>query len=136
MYSDFPINFDRNPLTGILSKVTNEESVKQSVKNLILTNAGERFYDSSKGSTIRSSLFEPNTPTTLEIIRTQIREAIQAYEPRCELREVSVQDIDPDNRPASFMQLDNNSYLVDIVFSIINIPDKVFNLTFDVKRVR
>lgn len=136
LYSDFPINFDRNPITGLLAKVSNEDSVKQSLKQLVLTNVGERFYDSNKGSRISGSLFEPASPTTLEIIRTQIKECIGAYEPRCQLLEVNVQDIDPSSMPFGFTDLDKNSLMVDIVFSIINIPDRSFNLTFNVKRVR
>ena len=58
IYSDFLNNFDQNPFTGVLARVTNEESVAQSLKNITLTNRGERFYNSNKGSRIRSSLFE------------------------------------------------------------------------------
>ena len=49
LYSDFLTNFDMNPVTGNLAKVTNESSVKQALRNLMLTMTGERFYDAHKG---------------------------------------------------------------------------------------
>jgi phage baseplate assembly protein W len=124
LYSDFLINFDMNPITGSLAKVTNEESVKQSLKNLILIAIGERFYYFYKGSRIRTSLFEIVDPTNLEMIRVQINEACVAYEPRAKILDVVLRE-----------GLDKNSYDITVVFSIINIPDRNFELTV-VKRIR
>jgi hypothetical protein len=43
-YSDFTINLDLNPITAQITKITNEEAVSTSLRNLILTNVNERFY--------------------------------------------------------------------------------------------
>jgi len=125
IYSDFLNNFDLNPTTGYLARLTNEESVKQSIKNLMLTSIGERFYDTSKGSKIRNSLFDNFDPTNLELIKMQASEVLQAYEPRARIAAIRLNE-----------DLDRNSYNLTFVFSIINIPDQTFDLTINVKRVR
>lgn len=125
IYSDFLNGFDLNPTTGYLARLTNEESVKQSIKNLMLTSIGERFYDTSKGSKIRNSLFDNFDPTNLELIKMQASEVLQAYEPRARIAAIRLNE-----------DLDRNSYNLTFVFSIINIPDQTFDLTINVKRVR
>lgn len=123
-YSDFLLSFDKNPQTGNLAKVTNEESVKQSLKILILTNLGERFYSPFTGSKLKASLFDPVDPVTADIIKTTIFQCVQTNEPRVNLLEVVVAD-----------DYDNNRYVVNIVFNLINIPD-VLQLDLILKRAR
>ena len=125
IYSDFLNSFEQNPLTGALARVTNEESVKQALRNIVQTNVGERFYDSNKGSKIRQSLFELYDPATVEIIRIQLGEAISAYEPRAIIQDIRLQE-----------DLDRNGYYITLVFSIINIPDQTFSLDLSIQRVR
>ena len=125
IYSDFLNSFEQNPLTGALARVTNEDSVKQSLRNIILTNIGERFYDSNKGSKIKQSLFELYDPSTVEIIRIQLGEAISAYEPRAIIQDIRLQE-----------DLERNGYYVTLIFSIINIPDQTFSLDLSIQRVR
>lgn len=124
-YSDFPTNFDVNPASGWLARLTNEEAVKQSIKNLMLTSLGERFYDANKGSRILNSLFEILDLTDLEVIKLQAREAIESYEPRANLLDLRLDE-----------DLDGNAYSLTFIFSIINIPDQPFDVTINVKRVR
>lgn len=125
IYSDFLNSFEQNPLTGLLARVTNEESVKQSLKNIILTNVGERFYDSNKGSKIKQSLFELYDPGTIEIIQIQLSEAIAAYEPRAIIQNIKLQE-----------DIERGGYYVTLIFSIINIPDQTFTLDVSMQRVR
>lgn len=125
IYSDFLNNFDQNPITGALAKVTNEQAVAQALKNIVLTDIGERFYDSNKGSKIKQSLFQPFDQGQLEIVQIQLNEAINAYEPRALIRNIRVQDY-----------IERNEVAVTIVFSIINIQDQVFQTTITVERVR
>ena len=128
VYTDFTTNFDRNPFTGYLAKVENEEAVKQAMKNLIQTRLGERFYDSNKGSKIWDMLFE--NPTTLDytIAETQIREMISAWEPRAIIHKVHF------TQPE--LNLDRNELTLKIVFGIQNLLDDQFDLDFTIKRVR
>ncbi len=123
-YSDFLLSFDKNPQTGNLAKVVNEESIKQALRTLILTNLGERFYAPYTGSKLKSLLFENANALTAELIRTTIEQAIQNNEPRVNLIEVSIAD-----------DSDNYRYVVSIIFNLINIPE-VFQLEILLRRVR
>ncbi len=125
-YSDFATSFDMNPFTGMLGRVTNEDAVKQSLKNIVLTECGERFYDSNKGSKIKQSLFELFNLHMFDIVKMQLRTALAVYEPRATIIDI---ELAPD-------QLDANSMNVKIIFSVINIPESTFSLDLNVTRVR
>lgn len=124
VYSDFTTNFDMNPFTGSLAKVTNEDAIKQSLKNIMRTMEGERFYNTRKGSYIWNSMFEPYDPSSLELLRLKIIESC-AWEPRAIIRDVRFN-----------ASLDENAYDVTIVFSTVNVPDQFFDLTITINRVR
>lgn len=125
IYSDFTTNFELNPVTGFLAKVTNEEAVKKSIRNLIFTIKSERFQRSNIGSKIRAILFDPIDTTSAELLQTTIKETIQNFEPRALLRDVIVV---PDEA--------NNGYSVSIYFEIINIPNQQFDMELTIARVR
>jgi len=57
-YSDIPTNFDVHPVKEDLVLVTNESAVKRSIRNLLLTDPYERFFNPLIGSGIRQTLFE------------------------------------------------------------------------------
>lgn len=124
-YSDFMINFDLNPITGYLAKLTNEDSVKQALKNLVLTNRGERFYNSFIGSRVSSLLFEPMDSVTQTSIENEIRETILNNEPRVELIDIK-----------AIPDFDNNAYNIKIIFSLINKLSEPQELNIVLKRVR
>jgi phage baseplate assembly protein W len=111
-YSDFSNNLDVNPATGFLAKITNENAVKNSIKNIIFTINGERFFQSTMDG-----------PTAIALENT-ISEAIKNNEPRANLKSV---ELYPDQ--------DRNAYLVTIIFSIINIPEDI-TFNFFLNRVR
>jgi phage baseplate assembly protein W len=123
-YSDFSNNLDVNPATGFLAKITNENAVKNSIKNIILTINGERFFQSTIGSKINALLFEPMDSPTAIALENTISEAIKNNEPRANLKSV---ELYPDQ--------DRNAYLVTIIFSIINIPEDI-TFNFFLNRVR
>jgi phage baseplate assembly protein W len=124
-YSDFLNDFSKNPLTGYLSRITNEESIKQSIRNIIMTRKGERFFNPSFGSTIYSSLFNPNDLTTVISIRQSVIESINNFEPRAELIDVIVNP-----------EFDTNHIPVKIIFSIRNFQNEQFELDLIISRVR
>lgn len=124
-FSDFTNDFFKNPVTGYLSRVVNEESIKQSIKNLIFTNKGERFYSPSVGSTIKSSLFDPLDATAIIAIRQTITETINNFERRAQLLDVIVTPY-----------IDENAVFIKIIFSIINFKTEAYNLEIIVKRTR
>jgi len=109
-YSDFTMNFDLNPVTGSLERLVNHDSVKQSMKNIIMTQQGERPY-SDFGSLVPHSLFDGNDPVQLENLKINIEHAISRFEPRA----INVQIL-------VYMSQDLNTYNVDISFAERNFP--------------
>ncbi len=82
LYSDFLTSFALHPLTRQLARVTNEDSVRQSLENLMETNLNERFFHPEIGSNIRASLFQPFGPFAAEDLSRAILETIHNNEPR------------------------------------------------------
>lgn len=118
-YSDFLMNLNRHPESNIVVRATNEESVKKALRNLLLTNRGERLYQPNIGTDIRNLLFENMSPIVADLLKGKIHEAITTYESRVNILDIIV--IPNDAR---------NSYEVGIVFEIINSVDPVsINLT-------
>lgn len=109
LYSDLYKDLTVNPISEDLALKLDEESVKESIKNLILTDKGERLFQPNIGGNIRAMLFENNTPATTKIIQNQIETIIKQYEPRAELIDVQVNSA-----------IDDNSVTVKIIFYISN----------------
>jgi phage baseplate assembly protein W len=109
IHSDFKKNLEISPLSQDITVLKNEDAVKESIKNLILTDRGERLMQPDIGGNIRAMLFENITPSTLVLIEEQIRTTINIYEPRAELIDVIVTS-----------NIDDNIVRVKIVFYVRN----------------
>ena len=124
IYSDFHKDFLLNPVSSDLARKINEEAVKDSIRNLLLTDRGERLFQPQLGSDIRQLLFENNTADTIVILREAVRDTIISHEPRCNLISVDVQSA-----------IDANAVTVKIVFNVINSQTPI-DLTVTLTRVR
>ena len=87
-FKDISMSFQTNPLTSDLIAMKNENAIARSVKNIVFTNPGEKFFNPRFGSRITESLFENADDLTAIEIQTQIEESINRYEPRVRLRSV------------------------------------------------
>ncbi len=123
-FSDFTRNLEQIPGRKDTSRVINENAVKESIRNLILTDRGERLMQPNIGCDIRGSLFENITQSTMLILEQNIKSTIKTYEPRCNLRSVEV-----------LANTETNELKVKIVFSVIN-TTTTSSLTIDLNRVR
>ena len=124
VYSDFYSNFDLELVKKDLRSYKNEDSVKRSIRNILLTDKGERFFNPTFGSDIRKMLFENFSPSTEQVVVDLIKTAIGNHEPRANVIDVSVSG-DPDQ----------NSMYVNIVFSVINKAEPV-TLELILNRIR
>lgn len=109
VYSDIRNDLAPNPATGDVVLRTNEEAIEYSIVNLLTTNKYERPFQPDINSGILGLLFQNDTPITRDILRNQIIETINNYEPRCILIDVIV-----------IPRMDENTYEVEITFKPIN----------------
>lgn len=124
IYSDFLVNLNPHPVSGILLRFANEKAVTRSIRNLILTNKGERLYQPDVGSNIRSMLFEPMSEFSANALRKIIEDTITKYEPRAKIVGVQVIPYEELNR-----------YVVNIVYMLINKTDPI-SVNVTLQRVR
>jgi len=124
LFSDFHKDLTQNPLTDDIAVKRDEESVKESIKNLILTDRGERPMQPLLGGNIRAMLFENNTPAVLKLIKERVQDTIIQYEPRAALIDVTVKSL-----------IDNNKVEVGIYFYLNNSEEPV-SVTVFLERTR
>lgn len=118
-FADLYTNFNKHPETGFLVRNIDANAVKTALRNLILTNKGERLFQPNIGSNIRKILFENMSPTTENMLKTYIEDAIADHEPRVKVVEILVSGDDV-----------QNLYKVSIIFEIINnTTPQILNLT-------
>jgi phage baseplate assembly protein W len=124
IYTDLDLNFTANPVTGDVSSKYDENAIKQSIKNLIMTHHYERPFHPEIGSQVHSLLFDNFSPMTQVMMEQAIRNTIENNEPRVRLNSVSV-DLQNDDMTAN----------ISIVFTIVNIQQPI-QLDFTLRRTR
>jgi phage baseplate assembly protein W len=87
-FKDISMSFQVNPLNLDLIALKNENAIARSIRNIVFTLPGEKFFDSDFGSRISDSLFENIDEISASIIQDEIRNSITNYEPRVELIDV------------------------------------------------
>jgi len=124
-FKDISLSFDPHPVTKDLPALSNERAIIRSIRNLVETIPTERFFNSTLGSNVRSSLFDFVDFATASVIEDQIREVISNYEPR-----VNDTVIQVDPKP------DSNEFEVTITFNIIGqeIPTQQFSFILEATR--
>ena len=113
MYSDIDLTFAKRS-SGDVYKKTDAAAVKQSIKNLLLTNLGEKPFNPYFGGGLSDLLFELADNDLDILLEDQITAAIENWEPRAKLISI-VPNIQPDN----------NTARVKIVFQIISTSEEV-----------
>ena len=110
-FRDISLSFKRHPVTNDILVIKNEDAIKRSVQNIVLTIIGEKPFEPLFGSNINSSLFELNTSLEAIGIREQIVSAIRNFEPRVDNLDVSVT-----------IDADTNDMYATIQFDIVGLP--------------
>ncbi len=118
-YRDIDLKFNKNPNTNNLVVRKGDEAVKQAIKNIILTNFGERIMRPNVGSGIQALLFEPANQITEIRIKELIIETITNHEKRATVENVSVKSTH-----------DGLGYEITIVFSILGSEKPVKFVSF------
>ena len=98
-FKDLSMTFQSNPLNGDLIAIKNVNAITRSIRNIVLTTPGEKFFDPDFGSNVSNLLFENVDDITASQIQEEIEFSINNYEPRVKLLDVQVI---ADNDNASF----------------------------------
>ena len=113
------MSFQVNPLTDDLIAIKNQTAIARSLRNLVLTTPGERFFNEELGSQVNNLLFENVDDVTAMSIRSEIINVIQNYEPRVELVDVDFS-----------ANIDSYDMDVKITYTIIGIDAPAQELSF------
>jgi phage baseplate assembly protein W len=89
-FKDLSMSFQISPLNNDLIAIRNETAIARSIRNIVLTQPGERFFNNEFGSSVSNSLFENMSDISADTIKGQIRSSISRFEPRVELIDVQV----------------------------------------------
>ena len=124
-FKDISMTFQSNPLNDDLIALKNANAIARSVRNIVMTIPGERFFQPSFGSGVNRVLFNNMDEISASILEDEIRNAIMNYEPRVKLRSVKVQ---PD--------FDSNNFNTVITYDIIGADIPSQQLQFALQSAR
>lgn len=124
-FRDVSMTFQSNPLNGDLIVLKNENAIARSIRNIVFTLPGEKFFNPDFGSRISRTLFENVDDISASIIVDEIRQSIINYEPRVRLIDVQ-----------SFPDYDNNAFDVTIIYEVIGIDALPQELQFVLQPTR
>jgi phage baseplate assembly protein W len=124
-FKDISASFQVNPLTYDLIAIKNETAIARSVRNLVLTAQGERFFNPILGSKVSRLLFENVDEITASAIQEEITTTINNFEPRVNLLSV---DVSPD--------YDNGEFNVTVRYEIVGIDVLPQQLSFALQPTR
>jgi len=124
-FKDISMTFQSNPLSSDLIALKNETAIARSIRNIVFTLPGEKFFNENFGSRVSRTLFENVDEISASIIRDEIRNSINNYEPRVQLIEVQT---NPD--------YDNGSFDVVINYRIIGADVSAQQLQFVLQPTR
>ena len=96
-YKDISMSFDTNPLNNDLIGLKDSSAIARSIRNIVFTQPGEKFFQPEFGSRVSQSLFETADALSAISIRDEIRSSIINFEPRVNLLDVSVNPNPDDN---------------------------------------
>jgi phage baseplate assembly protein W len=124
-FKDLSVTFKKHPVSDDLVTVKDKAAIVQSITALLLTRKGERPFQPQLGCGIQNVLFEPLDYGSAGIIRSEIREVLNRYEPR-----ISIDSIlcTPDEM--------NNGYEVELTYTIVGRDDAPIAVEFFLERTR
>ena len=118
-FRDISLSFSRHPVTNDILVLKNEDAIKKSVINLIITRIGERFFNNLLGTSVDNSLFELNGLEVSTILDEEIKTVLSNFEPRIVVNDVMVESIE-----------DSNELNVKISYDIVGLPFPLQNIEF------
>ena len=124
IFSDLDLNFTVHPVSKDISRKYDDNAIKQSIKNLLLTRNFERPFHSEIGSPIRAMLFELPGPMFTVMLQRAVIDMINNFEPRVEVLDVRIND-----------SIDTNAVYITLEFKIVN-TERPITLDLALERTR
>lgn len=124
-FKDISMSFEVNPINADIIGVKNDTAIARSIRNLVLTTPGERFFNEDLGSGVSEVLFDVLDDISGAVIRDEIEQTIIRFEPRVKLTDVKVK---PD--------YDNNEFNVTITYDIVGMDALPQQLNFALQPTR
>ena len=124
-FKDLSMSFQRNPLNEDLIAIRNANAISRSVRNIIMTEPGEKFFQPEFGSRVSKLLFENVDDITASQIQEEIEYSISNFEPRVIIQDISVT---ADNDTASFETV--------IIYEIVGADAPIQQLQFALQSAR
>ena len=124
-FKDISLSFQKNPITNDIIVLKNETAIARSIRNLVFTQVGEKFFQPEVGSRIGGSLFELLDYGSASAIQLEIKNTINNYEPRVQVKTIEVTP-----------EYDNNGYNVLISYLILGDAQTPLRLEFILKATR
>ena len=124
LYADLDLGLSIHPVKKDVVPVTDIRAVRNAVKNLVLTNFGERPFQPKLGSNVTALLFEPTDQFTAIQMKKEIYRLLEDHEPRINATRVQILD-----------DADANAYRVTIEFNVIQANTQT-EVEFALQRLR
>ena len=124
VFSDLDLRFQQHPVYKDIVPLSDIDAVKQSVRNILFTNKGERLFQPSIGSGVFDLLFEHGDPLTFQAVRDNIKDILLSLEPRINQIQVQIED-----------NLDRNEINVTVNFNITGVANNQ-SVDFYLERLR
>ena len=124
-FKDLSITFKKHPVTDDLVTVKDKAAVAQSIKGLLLTRRGERPFQPDLGSGLQDLLFEPLDNGSGALIKKEIKETLNRYEPRISITKLMC-----------YPDMSNNGYEVELEYFILGREDRAVALDIFLERTR
>ena len=124
-FKDISMSFEVNPINEDLITIKNNTAIARSIRNLVLTTPGERFFNEDLGSRVSEVLFDNLDEISASSIRDEIEETIIKFEPRVKLKDVLVKP-----------NYDNNEFDVTVIYDVIGIEALPQQLNFALQSTR
>ena len=124
-FKDLSMTLKVNPITNDLVALKNANAIARSLRNLVFTDQGERFFAPETGGNIKSLLFENMDYTTASEVEDSVTQTIRRNEPRVELVNVKATP-----------NFENNEIDVRIQYKIIGLELESQQLEFALQPAR
>ncbi len=106
-WRDLDLSLTLHPIRKDIVPLKDDNAIKNSVKNLLITNFYERPFNEDIGANLRALLFEPADSITRIALRDNIRRVIRKYEPRVATKGIDIK-----------YHEDSNTYNITVIFKI------------------